>query len=139
MLIKLHPLIKVENLPYLKMLPPRNLSLSDGECGHVVVCLRVSEELGDNSEDVWVQRVTTFLLFFFFPLFFYMAFCLYFLNFIGILFWGYHLDHSLSLMCKNQSRQSIKVEAWVLASYSNAFKVVKKLLFCLCRSTTCKV
>jgi hypothetical protein len=65
MLIKLHPLIKVENLPYLKMLPPRNLSLSDGECGHVVVCLRVSEELGDNSEDVWVQRVTIFLLFFF--------------------------------------------------------------------------
>jgi hypothetical protein len=70
MLIKLHPLIKVENLPYLKMLPPRNLSLSDGECGHVVVCLRVSEELGDNSEDVWVQRVTTFLLFFSFLSFF---------------------------------------------------------------------
>lgn len=54
MLIKLHPLIKVENLPYLKMLPPRNISLSDGECGHLVVCLRVGEELGDNGEDVWV-------------------------------------------------------------------------------------
>ena len=71
MLIKLHPLIKVENLPYLKMLPLRNLSLSDGECGHVVVCLRVGEELGDNGEDVWVQRVTTFLLFFSFFFFLY--------------------------------------------------------------------
>jgi len=66
-LIKLHSLIKVENLPYLKMLPPKNLSLSDDECGHVVICLRVGEELGDNGEDTWVQRVTTFLLFFFSP------------------------------------------------------------------------
>jgi len=64
-LIKLHSLIKVENLPYLKMLPPRNLSLSDDECGHVVICLRVGEELGEDGEDTWVQRVTTFLLLFF--------------------------------------------------------------------------
>jgi hypothetical protein len=55
-LIKLHPLIKVENLPHLKMLPPWFLSLSDGECGHVVVCLRVSRELGNNGEDLWFKR-----------------------------------------------------------------------------------
>jgi hypothetical protein len=46
-LIKVHPLTKVESLPYLKMLPSWYLSLRYCMCGHVVVCLRGDRELSN--------------------------------------------------------------------------------------------
>ena len=62
MLIKLHPFIKVESLPYLKMLSHWYLSLScDGVCGSVVACLRVSRELGKVISSLGCDNKTSLL------------------------------------------------------------------------------